>query len=70
MVTDSSAEPAGSVSILPDGDLYLNLRQYEGAYSDFIKMVLVPEDQCVIPPGSRPFEKGTQYPISCWSPYF
>lgn len=61
MVTNSSAEPAGSVSVFPDGDLYLNLCDYDGVYSDFIKMVLVPEDQRVIPPGSRPFEKGTQY---------
>lgn len=42
MVTNSSAEPAGSVSIFSDGDLYLNLRQYESAYSDFINIVLVP----------------------------
>jgi len=61
MVTNSSAGPAGSVSIFPDCDSYLGLRDYDGVYSDFIKMLLVSESQRVEPSSSRPFEKVVQY---------
>lgn len=61
MVTNSSSGPAGSVSVFPDCDTYLNLRSYDGVYSDFIKNVLVPESQRIDAPGNRPFEKATQY---------
>ena len=61
MVTNSSSDPPGSISIFPDCDVYLNIRDYDGVHSDFIQMLLVPEEQRIEPHGSRPFEKATQH---------
>ena len=55
MVTNCSSGPAGSVSIYPDSKVFLSLRQYEGVYHDFIRMLLLPEDQRTPAPGKLPF---------------
>ena len=60
MITNSSAGPAGSISIYPESKIFLDFRQYEGVYHDFIKMKLLPEDQRGEPPGKLPFRDHTQ----------
>ena len=53
MVTNSSAQPVGTVSIFPGGKIY-KLDNYSGAESDFIKTVLVPQST-----GSKPSGRWT-----------
>ena len=55
MVTNCSSGPVGTVSIYPDSKVFLSLRQYQGVYHDFIRMLLLPEDQRSQPPGKIPF---------------
>ena len=55
MVTNSSLGPAGSVSIFPDSKVFLDLRQYQGVYHEFVRMLLLPEELRSIPPGKLPF---------------
>lgn len=50
MVTNSSAEPVGTVSIFPGGRSY-KLGDYEGVESDFIRRVLVPQSEAFEPSG-------------------
>ena len=50
MVTNSSAEPLGTVSVFPGGRSY-KLENYEGVESDFIRNVLVPQSEAVEPSG-------------------
>ncbi|KAL8823264.1 MAG: hypothetical protein Q9191_006019 [Dirinaria sp. TL-2023a] len=52
MVTNSSAQPVGTVSIFPGGKIY-KLDSYPGAESDFIRSVLVPQSTSSKPSGSR-----------------
>lgn len=55
MVTNCSSGPAGSVTVFPEGRLFLNLRDFKGVYHDFVRMLLLPEDQRADPPGKLPF---------------
>ena len=55
MVSNCSSGPAGSVTLFPEGRLYSGLRDYEGVYHDFIRMLLLPEHLRVDPPGKLPF---------------
>ena len=55
MISNCSSGPAGSVTLFPEGKLYSSLRDYEGVYHDFVRMLLLPEDLRVDPPGRLPF---------------
>ena len=55
MISNSSSGPAGSISIFPGSKIFLKLREYKGVYHDFVKMLLLPEDQRADPPGTHPF---------------
>ena len=55
MVTNCSSGPDGSVTVFPEGKLYLSLREYKGVYHDFVRLVLLPKAQRSDPPGKLPF---------------
>lgn len=50
MVTNSSAQPVGAVSVFPGGKTY-KLDKYPGAESDFVRTVLVPQSTGFEPSG-------------------
>lgn len=56
MISNCSSGPAGSVTIFPEGRLFSGLREYKGVYQDFVRMLLLPEDLRVDPPGKLPFK--------------